>query len=593
MIGYFGSVTKKTFSSSDSERKLDFWSAESSEHIFRLEGANSCTATLERNGVKMLSLGLMRREGKPFQKDQSIVLGEILDEYEKTGNFNVSGIDGSFAVLLANPKSDQFFLFRNVVGGNFAYYTQTENGLFFGNKLADVARKSGQTLKCDESQLPLFFVFRFVPESSTLFKNIYRIHPGELLVWNRGKTQIQRIQTVSDFLEPHCTNEPESVERLEATMTEVFRDWFERYPNTAGLLSGGVDSTYLQMKWNQVWKSSHLSSEKPKSVCVALDHPHTKMDLEYTMSAVEECGTQHWSITQPILNADFMRMVTAYCGEMPNHVQSFYFWTLGQGMREYGIDAGLSGEGADGLFGSDGPVNIQHAIRSQKKYPSHLLRSLLSFVGNVIKPENCTSKALLLANHLDDISWAHHPLNSTQAISTIPVLEKVFSKDQLNEVLAFRSNRIGASGVPDDIHHFQRTNLSGFFFEGVNSQAYWSQMLLSHDVMLFSPFMDSRILRVAFNIDVDVRFAPPTTKPILRKALTRHVSEEFVKRPKLSFGQPIFEWLSPGGSLRQAVEQIADYPFMPKKVKRQILEKPDWMLWNFLCFDIWYKEFID
>ena len=38
-----------------------------------------------------------------------------------------------------------------------------------------------------------------------------------------------------------------------------------------------------------------------------------------------------------------------------------------------------------------------------------------------------------------------------------------------------------------------------------------------------------------------------------------------IDRPKRGFGQPIFEWLSPGGHLRPAVEEIADYPFIDKK----------------------------
>ena len=107
-----------------------------------------------------------------------------------------------------------------------------------------------------------------------------------------------------------------------------------------------------------------------------------------------------------------------------------------------------------------------------------------------------------------------------------------------------------------------------------------------------SPFLDSRMIRAANNIALDAHFVPGQPKAVLKKALLKHVPETFVNRPKRGFGQPIFEWLSPGGCLREAAENIADYPFVPKKVKQDILAKPNWILWTLLCFDLWHKEFI-
>ena len=592
MIGYFGSVTKKTFSSSNSDQKLDFWSAESSEYVFRLEGANSCTATLERNGVKMLSLGLMHRNGKPFQKDQAVVLAEILDEYEKGGDLNIMGIEGSFTVMLIDTKQDRVFLFRNLVGSDFVYYTQTEKGLFFGNRLAAVARRSGQTLSCDEQHLPHFFIYRFVSGQYTLFRNIFRLQPGELLSWEKDKQNIKRIQSVADLLETSRTDEQESVGRIESTMSEILQDWSELVPNTAVLLSGGVDSTYIQVHWNNRWKETHPLSQKPKSAAVVLDHPYTKGDYDYTMSAVRECNTDHLNVMQPVLSFELMRNVISRTGEMPNHVQSFFFLTLAQGMKKEGIAAGISGEGADGLFGSDGPNMLLLAKQFQKKIPGSAIRSFLATLGDCIKPGNLRSRLLRLANHHRDLNWKCHPINFAGAFCHFPTLHHIFTDEEIAKAFTFRKDMIRDFCVSDDTDHLQWTNLAGYFGEGINTAAYWSQMFTENDILMYSPFQDSRIIRAGCNISNTARFVLGNPKQVLKKALAKHVSEEFVRRPKLSFGQPIFEWLSPGGCLRQAAEQIADYPFMPKKVKQQILEKPNWILWDMLCYDIWHKEFI-
>jgi hypothetical protein len=64
-------------------------------------------------------------------------------------------------------------------------------------------------------------------------------------------------------------------------------------------------------------------------------------------------------------------------------------------------------------------------------------------------------------------------------------------------------------------------------------------------------------------------------------------------RKKLSFGQPIFEWLAPGGPLRPLVDRIAPYEFVDAKVLARVRQRPTWFLYSLLVYDLWYKLFID
>jgi len=63
-----------------------------------------------------------------------------------------------------------------------------------------------------------------------------------------------------------------------------------------------------------------------------------------------------------------------------------------------------------------------------------------------------------------------------------------------------------------------------------------------------------------------------------------------VNRPKLGFGQPIFEWLSPGGPLRERAEAIRTFDWFSETTKRDLLQKTNWVLWTMLCYDIWYDS---
>ena len=70
-------------------------------------------------------------------------------------------------------------------------------------------------------------------------------------------------------------------------------------------------------------------------------------------------------------------------------------------------------------------------------------------------------------------------------------------------------------------------------------------------------------------------------------------SANLAYRGKLGFGQPIFEWLAPGGQLRPLVEQIGHYDFLAPDLRATALARPGWFLYSLLCFDLWHKLFID
>jgi hypothetical protein len=88
------------------------------------------------------------------------------------------------------------------------------------------------------------------------------------------------------------------------------------------------------------------------------------------------------------------------------------------------------------------------------------------------------------------------------------------------------------------------------------------------------------------------RFPFRRPKALLKKSLERHGFAELAYRRKKSFGQPIFEWLAPGGPLAPLVERIDRYPFLDAATLRELRAKPTWFLYSLLCYDLWHKRFV-
>ncbi|MDR3199778.1 MAG: hypothetical protein LBU34_18075, partial [Planctomycetaceae bacterium] len=545
-----------------------------------LDGTDSCMDFVSQNGTSLLVQGLLTGKTPP----------EILNSYFKTGTLPVDGLEGNFVLVLVDAVRETVFLYRHLVGSYETYYAQTANGFCFGSNLATLARRSGLSLRPNEFMLPVLFLYRIVPGHYTLFDGIFKLLPGELVSWKTGTLQRRQLSTMPMFEETHKTGEEESIDRTEFILDKILTDWYLRKPNSAVLLSGGVDSMILQAHWNNIWRRFE-TQRPPQSAAVVLNHPYTKPDFDYTISAVRQLGTEHLNIEQQPLCAEMMSEIFAQTGDMPNHVQSFYFATLAEGMKKAGFDAGICGEGADGMFGNSCPDDILSALIWQHKIPVPVFRSLMAKLIDWIKPQNYYAPIFRLANHVADLNYPQHPQNNAATFTDFARVEELFGRNGMLEAMRYRRSILDRMVVSlnsaGDPYNLLRAQLIGFFGEGITTATYWCSMFHQHGVEMYNPFQDSRLIRVVSNIRIDTRFVHGNPKQVLKKALARHVPEEFSRRPKLGFGQPIFLWLAPGGCLFDAVQQIDDQPWLPPKAKKEILATPNWFLWTLLCYDLW------
>jgi asparagine synthetase B (glutamine-hydrolysing) len=134
---------------------------------------------------------------------------------------------------------------------------------------------------------------------------------------------------------------------------------------------------------------------------------------------------------------------------------------------------------------------------------------------------------------------------------------------------------------------------AGLLGEAIGTASLWATYFNNAGAALLCPFMDSRMLRVAVNIEPAHRFSPDEPKKVLKEALRRYAPHEMVYRPKRGFGQPIFEWLAPGGQLRPLVDAIGTYDFVKPDVLEDARSRPNWFLYSLLCYDLWHKLFIE
>ncbi|MGL4554138.1 MAG: asparagine synthase-related protein, partial [Gemmataceae bacterium] len=552
------------------------WVAPGTELFLR--GAASCSRVFKWDGVALLLRGYARSGGGALDLDR--VADDIYRRYRATGSLAVDGLDGAFTLALLDSRCERVVLYRNLIGTGFTYYRPTGDGMVFGGNLTEMLPLLPE-VRPNKAVLPAFYLYRCVPGRETLFDGVYRLLPGEEVTWEPARfSRVQR-HTFAD-LKAEAVPAKEAVERTDATMAAILRDVEALRPGAANLLSGGVDSSYIQAVYNQ---DVYRGEELPASYCIAVDHPMTWIDTDYAVTASMAIGTRHVLTPADGPYPAYLADGLARTAEPMNHVQSAYFGHLARAMADDGVKAGLCGEGADSLFGVGMANKLHNARVIERLLPSATLRRLAGGAAGVLGWD-ALRRTIGLAGRRGDEACPDHPVNQVAAFTDRAAVVRCFGEDAVREAEAKRRALLDLYEVGDD--PLDRLHATGFLGEAMDSAGLWATMFQRAGVDLLCPFLDSRMIRLALNLPHEVRYTFRRPKAVLKAALSRRAPAEIATRVKLGFGQPVFEWLRPGGQLASLVSRVAGHGGVRAEVG-----PPTWFTYSAVCYDVWHRLFIE
>jgi asparagine synthase (glutamine-hydrolysing) len=559
------------------------WRCPFGDDELSLEVRGAAARLFSWGSLALLIRGYVRPAGTSGPLDLEGVAQELRCRYLEANDLAVDGLEGSFSVALLDGRSGRVHLYRNLVGAGFTYYHAGRDGFRFGSNLATLVEAARVTPRENLLALPTYFLFRFVPGAETLFDGFFRVLPGEQITWDGRVTTRRQRHSFADLLT--STINGDAIAAVDETTARVLVDCAAHHPDAANLLSGGVDSSYLQAVWNRVGGAG-----PPRSFSVSVEHPRSRPDNEYALTAAQALDTDHTTVPADGPYADYLVDLLASTGEPPNHVQSAYFGRLARALRAEGVGAALCGEGADSLFGLGLANQIHNAGVVRRLLPLGLLRKTAAAVSGALGFGRVAATCRL-ADRLTDYAALEHPVNRVAAFADWPAVEACFGREAVHEAAAGRRAILDRLRVSDD--PLDRLHAAGYLGEATDSASLWTTLFNCAGADLLCPFLDSRMLRLALNLPRDVRYAFRKPKDLLKRALAQHVGAEMAQRPKLGFGQPIFEWLAPDGQLRHLVERLGRHGFVEPATFDRALWRPNWFLYSLLCYDLWHRVFIE
>lgn len=162
--------------------------------------------------------------------------------FEQYGSDCIKKINSQFSAAVWLAKRKRLHLLLDRVGGlQNIYYVSLNRGFAFSSRLHSLLAIPGVKRKINQNSLvSLFTTGRILPPDS-LVKNIYKVRPGEEVVYENGRLRTRIVDRI-DFT-------PKGVKKNEAgelcnRLVESVKN-FSREDETSFLLSGGIDSSTL------------------------------------------------------------------------------------------------------------------------------------------------------------------------------------------------------------------------------------------------------------------------------------------------------------------------------------------------------------
>jgi asparagine synthase (glutamine-hydrolysing) len=508
--------------------------------------------------------------------------------YEEHGDDFAERLRGMFAVAVCDARRRRLVLARDRFGIKPLYYRVDSEGLAFASELRALPRG-----EIDLDALEAFLAFNSIPAPYSIFREIRKLPPGHLLVWDDGEARISRFVRPAPVpaSEVRGENEGELAEELRARLRDSVRAHLIADVPVGVLLSGGIDSALITAL------AAEESSEPVHTFSIGYEE-RSFDELDGARAVASRYGTRHEELVlRPDAALLLHQIAEAFdepCGDS-SAVPTYLVSQLAAGR----VKVAMSGEGGDELFGG------------YYTYAADLLALRFGRVAPLIRPlvERLPSSSRRVS--LDYKAKRFVRGAALPALERHHAWKEIFSPDARAELTGRRS-----AFDPVDLHRarFAETDGSELLarLQDVDLGLYLVDDLLvktdrasmAHSLEARVPYLDPVVAGLALALPTQMKVRLLRKKLLLRRAAAPLLPRRIVYGRKRGFSIPAAAWL------RGELVPFAREVLSPEAVRRQGFFRPEAVtqvlerhlageedlsrqLWGLLGFTLWYEAHVE
>ncbi|WP_082394895.1 asparagine synthase (glutamine-hydrolyzing) [Ruminiclostridium josui] len=467
----------------------------------------------------------------------------IVHLYEEYGVEMLEKIDGQFSFAVYDQYGSRVFIARDRNGICPLFYSVVNNTVYFGSEIKAIAQVDEVEIRPSMQGLYEQFVYWSPAERRTVFENIYQIpSSGYAIIDKKNGLQVKLYHRFSDYAQEFdysSINELKNEIRTTLKKAILERLMCDSDVKWGIYLSGGLDSTILI---KLLYECGY--DEIPT---FSLGFKDYRIDESaYQALGLEGNKGQHTKIT--VSDEDIISQlskVIKHC-EVPLYkLGAVPMYMLSKAAHKNGVKFVLSGEGADELFygydiyketlyrkycslnpasniRTDGIKNFipsgnmisSYVLEGYKKYYSTFFQGSNEFIYSMQSRITASSSILEYFNQ-----------ENKACIDLKKISDEVFKQFSLESKELTVLKKCQAVQM--------QLLLSGYL---LSTQG--DRVLMANSVEGRYPFLDRRLIRLAYSIPDNLKLAGYNEKYILKETFSDIVPEPIIKRAKYQYSTP-------------------------------------------------------
>jgi len=508
------------------------------------------------------------------------VLLHLIDRIgvEKT----IAALNGMFAIAIVDTETNNLYLARDFAGIKPHFYGVSSQGVVFASQFDQIYKHPFFTerLELEASVVKEYFGFGYMQSPNTIYKNIFQVHPGELLkISEEGKIERTSICAFDKTLgqdEKHFSEA--DTKAYHSVLEEVVARQMVSDVPLASFLSGGIDSPLITAV-------AHQKNNNLEAYTVGVDDNRFD-ESEKARQYAEALGVKQHIIE--LKEAEIIAQVDEHFAYYPEPFGDYSsiptYLICKKASAENKVM--LSGDGGDELFlgyermlqvvGHRRWFMLPFAIRR----PLIKLSNRLGFTTSMGPYYYKTVGEWVLAKHLQ--------IFPEKLDGMVPKVKL----PRQTQVTFLEPTGLKKTGLM----HWLRWNEFYGHLQRVLIKVDRASMGSSLEVRV--PFLDKKSIQFSWNYIPKSFKSTKDLKSILKKCLGVHISEETIQTKKKGFTVPIDIWLK--GALKKDVEfAIFERPMYGEevmdtvKIKQFVREFYEdkhcaaWGVWHIYAWQKW------
>ena len=466
----------------------------------------------------------------------------ILQLYARYGTDCVSYMNGDFAFALWDAQKKRMFIARDRMGVRPFFYTHFDGVMYFASEIKALLRVPGVEAALDPLALDQIFTLWAPVAPRTAFRNIYELEPAHMMVCDANGMKISRYWSL-DYPDRNddavMVDEDEAAEALEALLLDATQLRIQADVPVGTYLSGGLDSSLIAAL------AQPITQGELHSFSVAFDHADYD-ESHFQRIVAQALHTHHHSITcgTDDIATIFPDVITA--AEVPLvRTAPAPLYRLAQLVRESGMKAVLTGEGADEVFAGydifrEAKVRRFCARQPQSQIRPQLFRKLYPYLPGLKAqtPDYLAAFFGIQGSDLADPLYSHRPrMKATSAAKLF------FSRDLKTEIGDYDAGEELAAKLPEgfgrwhELHQAQYLECR-FLMPSYILSSQGDRMAMAHGVETRFPFLDYRLSEFAARLHPSLKLHGLNEKYLLRRVAKNRVPAAVLQRQKQPYRAP-------------------------------------------------------